>query len=194
MLPTYDKTKRKKTFEALPKGAYVIKIMNAEEKSTKNNNGSYLEISFDIAEGDYAGFYEKQYRANQNEDKRWSFDAVYRLTIPNDNSQQFIWDNWNTFFADLEDSNNGFVFAGDVKSLRNKLIGGKFHIEQSQYNGNIYSHTRMKWTCVVDDVRNGNLGRMPEDKMISVDLSPKPSPDGFLAIPEGVTDEELPFG
>ena len=144
MLPTYDKSKRKKTFEALPKGAYVIKIMNAEEKSTKNNNGSYLEISFDIAEGDYTGFYEKQYRANQNEDKRWSFDAVYRLTIPNDNSQQFIWDNWNTFFADLEDSNNGFVFAGDVKSLRNKLIGGKFHIEQSQYNGNIYSHTRMK--------------------------------------------------
>ena len=80
MLPTYDKTKRKKNFEALPKGAYVIKIMNAVEKPTKNNNGTFLEISFDIAEGEYAGYYEKQYKANTNEDKKWSYDAVYGTT------------------------------------------------------------------------------------------------------------------
>jgi hypothetical protein len=194
MLPTYDKTKRKKNFEALPKGAYVIKIMNAVEKPTKNNNGSYLEISFDIAEGDYAGYYEKVYKANTNEDKKWSNDAVYRLTVPKDDSKTFVWDNWNTFFADLEDSNNGFVFAGDTKSLRNKLIGGKFHIEQTSYNGNIYNHTRMKWTCVADDVRNNKAGRMPEDKLITTGLSPKTGADDFISIPEGVTDDELPFG
>lgn len=194
MLPAYDKSKRKKSFEALPKDAYVVKIMNAEEKATKNNNGSYIEISFDIAEGEYANFYEKQYRANTNEDKRWSNDAIFRLNVPNDASKPFVWDNWNSFFADLEDSNNGFVFVGDVKSLRGKVIGGKFHIEQTSYNGEIYNHTRMKWTCVADDVRGGHAGRLPNDKLITADLSPKPSPDGFLAIPEGVTDEELPFG
>ena len=196
MLPSYDKNKRKKNFEALPKGAYVIKIMNAVEKPTKNNNGTYLEISFDIAEGEYEGYYEKQYKANTNEDKKWSYDAVYRLNVPTDDSKPFIWDNWNTFFADLEDSNGGFVFAGDTKSLRNKLIGGKFHIEQTSYNGNIYNHTRMKWTCVADDVRNNRAGRMPEDKLITADLSPKAATgsDGWLSVPEGVTDDELPFG
>ena len=29
-LPTYDKSKRKKTYETLPKDAYVVKIMNAK--------------------------------------------------------------------------------------------------------------------------------------------------------------------
>lgn len=199
MLPAYDKTKRKKTFEQLPKGAYVIKIMNAVEKPTKNNSGTYLEISFDIAEGDYAGFYEKQYRANQNEDKKWSNDAVYRLNVPNDGSDPFIWENWNTFFADLEDSNGGFVFVGDVKSLRGKLIGGKFHIEQRVYNGNILENTRLKWTCVADDVRNGKPGRMPKDKLITETATTSPGiiptdSSGFMSIPDGVTDDELPFG
>ena len=52
----------------------------------------------------------------------------------------------------------------------------------------------MKWTCVADDVRNNKAGRMPEDKLITTGFSPKFSADDFISIPEGVTDDELPFG
>ena len=197
-LPKYDKSKRKKQYEILPKGAYVVKIMNAVEKANKNNSGSYIEISFDIAEGEYKDFYADLYRANTNEDKKWSNDAIFRLSVPNADSQEFIIQNYHNFFGDLADSNNDFEFVGDLKSLRNKVIGGKFHIEQTEYNGEIYDHTRMKWTCVADDVRNGKPGKMPNDKLITVDFSKPTAPtsagDDFMKIPEGVDVDELPFG
>ena len=125
-----------------------------------------------------------------SEDKKWPYDARHYITVPADGCQTFIWDNWNTFFADLEDSNNGFVFGGDIKTLKGKLIGGKFYIEQTEYNGNIYDHTRLKWTCVADDVRNGKAGKMPKDKLI--EPTPKTDANGFMDIPEG-TEEEVPW-
>ena len=196
-LPTYNKSKRKSnTFEQLPKGAYVIKIMGAKE-DTWPSGDKVVRIAFDIAEGKYMGFYQAQFDRNANEDRQWPYDAVFNLNVPNDNSQPYVWDNWNTFFADLEDSNSGFIFDGDLKKLKGKVIGGKFHIEQTAKNGNVYDHTKMKWSCVADDVRNGKAGRLPNDKLIGTGrttskTSSASEMDGFLSIPEGC-EEELPF-
>ena len=196
-LPTYNKAKRKSnTFEQLPKGAYVIKIMGAKE-DTWPSGDKVVRIAFDIAEGKYMGFYQAQFDRNTNEDRQWPYDAVFNLNVPNDNSQPYVWDNWNTFFADLEDSNSGFIFDGDLKKLKGKVIGGKFHIEQTAKNGNVYDHTKMKWSCVADDVRNGKAGRLPNDKLIGTGrtaskTSSESEMDGFLSIPEGA-EEELPF-
>lgn len=195
-LPKYDKSKRRTSFEQLPKGAYVVKIIGAREDPNKNGSGSHLSIAFDIAEGKYKDFYMFQHERNTNEDRKWSNDGMFYLTVPQDNSPQYVFDNWNTFFADLEDSNSGFVFSGDPKQLKGKLIGGKFHIEQTEYNGNIYDHVRMRWTCIADDVRSGNIGRMPNDKLIANAKpapSSSPSLDGFLSIPADTDEEELPF-
>lgn len=189
-LPTYDKSKRKKSFTQLPKGAYVIQIKDVKEEPNKNGNGSHLTICFDIAEGEYKGYFQTMMENSTSEDKKWPYDARHYITVPADGCQTFIWDNWNTFFADLEDSNNGFVFGGDIKTLKGKLIGGKFYIEQTEYNGNIYDHTRLKWTCVADDVRNGKAGKMPKDKLI--ESAPKTDANGFMDIPEG-TEEEVPW-
>lgn len=193
-LPTYDKSKRKKSFERLPKGAYVVVIKAAKQEDNKSGKGSHLSIAFDIAEGEYKGVYQKQFDANTNEDKKWPNDAIFYLNIPDDKSPEWTESNWNTFFADLEDSNDGFVFTGDEKALKGKLIGGKFHIEQSEYNGKVYNHTRLRWTCVADDVRNGKAGQLPDDKLIagSAASAPAVGSDGFMQIPEGA-DEELPF-
>jgi len=191
-LPTYDKNKRKKSFKILPKGAYVVKILKAKEVQNKNGNGSHIEMAFDIAEGDYKDFYKNQYEQSTNEDKKYSPDAYFRLTVPNDGSKQYVWDTWNTFFADLEDSNNGFVFGGDVNSLRGKVIGGKFHNEQSEYNGNVYDHTRLRWTCVADDVRSGNYGKMPNDKLINNAPNAPANDTGFMPIPDE-KEEDVPF-
>ena len=189
-LPTYDKSKRRKTFEQLPKGAYVVQIKSAREDANKKNSGSHLTIAFDIAEGEYKGFYQNQFDNNTNEDKKWPNDAVFYLTIPQDDSAQYIWDSYNTFFADLEDSNGGFVFDGDIKKLKGKVIGGKFAIEQSEYNGKIYDHTKMRWTCVADDVRQGKAGKLPNDKLITSSTSSNTS--GFNPI-ASMDDADIPF-
>ena len=195
-LPTYDKSKRKKSFVSLPKDAYVLKIVNAKEVENKKNNGTHLAIAFDIAEGEYKGFYMEQFNANTSEDKKWPNDAIYRLTVPSDGAQQYVWDNWNTFFADLEDSNSGFVFSGECAALKNKLIGGKMLIEQSEYRGQVYDHTRLRWTCVADDVRNGSAAKnLPNDKLLSSGKggrSAAADSNEFMSIPAG-SEEEIPF-
>ena len=193
-LPTYNRNNRRKAFEQLPKGAYVVKILGA--KIAQSTWGAtQLVIQFDIAEGEYKDFYRHQYDRNSNEDKKWPVDGVFYLEIPGDGSAEYVITNYDTFFADLEDSNNGFVFAGDEKTLKGKLIGAKMHIEQSEYNGKVYDHTRMKWTCIADDVRNGKAGRLPNDKLIAVSSgSNRSAADSYANSGfSSADDEELPF-
>lgn len=194
-LPKYDKSKRKSTFQQLPKGAYVIKLLAVKQEANKNSEGEHLRFMFDIAEGEFKNFYETQYQARFDEDKKWPADACYMLNIPGQNSPEYVWRNYNTFFADLEDSNPGFMFDGDnLNYLKNKVIGGKFRIEQSEWKGNVYDHTRLGWTCPADDVRSGRCGRLPNDKLIS--RTPKKpietDAQGFMTVPEA-DDEEIPF-
>ena len=180
-LPKYDKSKRRKSFQLLPKGAYVVTIKNAKEEKWPSGD-EVIRIAFDIAEGEQKGFYQAMFDSNANEDKKWPADAIFNLNVPN----------WNTFFADLEDSNGGFVFGGDIKTLKGKLIGGKFHNHQSEYNGNVYDHIQLKWTCPADDVRNGKPGRMPKDKLITGSSPATTGSDGFMSVPEAA-DDEVPF-
>ena len=193
--PKYNKVTHS-SYETLPRGAYVIKIMSAVE-DTYPSGDRCIRIAFDIAEGEYAGIYERNYNADTREDKQWPFDAVYTLTVPNDNSKGYIWTNWFSFFSNLEDSNNGFVFdaeSGNLKTLKGKLLGGKFAIRQTEKGGTIYDHTQLRWTCVADDIREGHPGKMPNDKLLEPAPSTRPAvpSDDFVSVPEGL-DDELPF-
>jgi len=196
-LPTYDKSKRKAIFQQLPKGAYVIRFLGAKIQKWPSGD-EYLAMAFDIAEGEYKGLYQAQFDSNQHPDKKWPLDAVFNLNIPQDGSQAWEWDNWNTFFADLEDSNNSFVFAGDPKSIKGKVIGAKFYIKQTEKDGTVYDHTVPKagWTCPVETIRSGKYGKLPNDKLIGASARPTAgapsSSNDFMSIPDGVEDE-LPF-
>lgn len=194
-LPAYDKSKRKKTFEQLPKGAYVIKILGAKQEPNKSGSGEHIKMIIDIAEGEYKDYFKRIYDGNTNEDARWPNDGTFYLNIPFDGCKEYIWSNYNTFFANLEDSNSEFVFDGSsLTYLKGKLIGGKFNHEQTEYNGRIYDHTKLKWTCVADDVRNGKPGKMPPDKLLSSSGSATATDeDGFMEVPDGLDLDELPF-
>ncbi len=198
-LPKYDKSKRKNnTYIQLPKAAYVVVIKGAKMDKWPSGD-ERIAIAFDIAEGEYKGIYQSQFDSDTRSGKQWPFDAVFNLNVPTDKSEPWVWDTYNSFFADLEDSNNGFVFPGDLRTLKGKVIGGKFHNKQSEKDGNIYDHIVMKWTCIADDVRNNRAGKLPNDKLIGAgtkssraSASPTDS-DGFMDIPDGTVDEELPF-
>ncbi len=43
------------SFEPIPAGKYLAAITASETKPTKSGNGSYLELTFSILEGDYKG-------------------------------------------------------------------------------------------------------------------------------------------
>lgn len=42
-------------FEAIPAGKYVAVVTASETKATKSGNGSYLELTFEVIEGQYKG-------------------------------------------------------------------------------------------------------------------------------------------
>ncbi len=167
-VPSYNKENRKKPsyFSQLPKGAYVCKILHIEETESKKGN-PMIVINFDIAEGENKDFYKKQYEANENEDKKWSFDAIYYLNVPYEGCQPFITEQWDTFWANVEDSNNGYVFDGNEKKIVGKTFGGVFRIEQTEgNNGNIYDHTKLAYTTISQDIRDGKVTKLPKDKLV----------------------------
>lgn len=175
-------------FETLPKGNYVCKVMGVATKESKRG-GEYLELSFDIAEGDYKGFYERDYKNNSNEDKKWR--GTYFITIPDDNSPEWAANKLKTIVNAFEDSNKKYHWDWDETKWKGLIFGGKFRVEEyEKQDGSIGSVVRMAGTCPADKIRNGEAKEM-KDKL----LDNKPnggSNDGFVDIPDA-TDEDLPF-
>lgn len=178
-------------YEALPKGAYVIKFLSVKEEANKSGNGTHLKIAFDIAEGDYKGFYKSAFENDTREDKKWPSDGTLRITAPEDDSEQWIVDNFNKFMTAVEDSNENYHWNWNEATLKDKVVGAKFCIEQTEYDGKIWDHTKAKWFIAADRVRSGKFGKLPNDKLISTKT--ESGSDGFVNIPDNVTDEELPF-
>ena len=187
-VPSYNKENRRQSFEQLPKGAYVCKILNIEAMQSKSGK-DMAKISFDIAEGEYKDFYTKQYQANTSEDKKWNYDAITYLMLPYEGCDPFITEKWDTFWANVEDSNNGYVFKGDEKETVGKTFGGVFRIEQTEgNNGNIYDHTRLFYTRVAQDIRDGKVTKLPNDKLVGVEGSPA----DFVQVAD-TSAEDLPW-
>lgn len=186
-----DNAQVRSAFDPLPKAAYVIKIVGVKEEPNKSGNGRHVSIAFDIAEGEYKEFYKKQFEANTNEDKKWPNDAVFNLNVPDSSSEEWMVKNWDTFWTCVEDSNDGYRFDGDEAKLKGKLVGGKMRNEQSEYNGEVYDHTRFCWACTAQSVREGKAGKLPKDKLIDKSKTSSSGIDAFMEIKEG--DAEIPF-
>ena len=192
-VPSYNKSNRKSSggnFAQLPKGNYVCKILSVAEHTSKTGK-PMLKIAFDIAEGEYADFYKKKFDDDDREDKKWPADAVYYMMIPSDGCQEFIIDQYDTFWANVEDSNNGYVWAGNEKTVKGKTFGGIFRIEQSQSDsGQVYDHTRLFKTAIAQDIRDGKVTWVPKDKL--VDGGKAAGSDDFMAVPDDAP-VDLPF-
>ena len=179
------KAEKSVTGEPLPKGGYVVKIEGArvEEYSW----GSVLVVAIDVAEGEYAGFFRRQFDANLNEDKKWK--GTFRLTIPDENSQYFASNKrvFNNFIYSLETSNNGYHFDWDETKLKGKFFGALYREKEFESNsGDIITTTECGGSTDIASIRSGDF-RLPKDKL----LERKPADyNAFANVP---TDDDLPF-
>lgn len=171
--------------EQLPIGGYVCKIIGAKEVSY--DWGSVLEIGFDVAEGDYRGFFDADYKANQNEDKKWR--GVFRLRIPNDDgTEQDGWTkrSFNNAIWAIEESNEGYHWDWNEKSLKDKLIGLIFRNEEWEYNGFTGWTSRAAGADSVARIREGKFKQL-KDKPL------KNAPKATMAAKPSDDDDDLPF-
>ena len=66
--------------EKLPVGAYVCKVKQVAVQ--QNSYGNVLCLLYDIVEGDYQGYYNRDYQGQNGDAKKWR--GVMRVWIPQD--------------------------------------------------------------------------------------------------------------
>lgn len=185
----YDKTQAYTEYETLPKGGYVLSVLGVSINKWQSGD-EYLQISCDIAEGEYAGFYAKRYKEDTREDKKWNCN--YNLTIPKDDGSER--DGWakrrfKTVMNAFEDSNPGFRWEWNEAALKGKKIGGLFNIRQWEKNdGSVSEATNLAQLIDVNKIASGDY-KLPKDKLIE----PKWENIADVIANNPFVDDALPF-
>lgn len=194
----YEQVKPYTENKKLPAGGYVLTVCDVEEAAGANGSSDVLVIYFDIVEGEHAGFYQHNYDAQKQEDKKWK--GTYRLYVPKDDgSEQDSWTKrkFKTVMQAFEESNDQFYWEWDEQKLKGLQIGALFnHKEYLLENGRHGFYTNCHSLVTVEKIRSGEF-EIPPDTLLKKEKKQgsgygKADVDGFLAIPDGM-DEELPF-
>lgn len=184
----YDKTQTYTEYERLPKGGYILTVLNASEQ-TWPSGGKYIQIACDILEGEYTSFYAKQYKDDTREDKKWKCN--FNLTEPADDGSErdsYVKRRFKTVMNAFEDSNPGYHWDWNETALKGKKIGGLFNIRQyKKNNGEIGEVTNLAQLIAVDKI-HANDYKLPKDKLIE----PEEEPTGFQSV-STIFDDALPF-
>ena len=171
--------------ETLPAGGYVCQILSA--KVEENDWGSTLVIAHDVCEGDYNGIFKRDYDNNTMENKKWR--GTFRLKLPKDDgSEQDAWKkrSFNNFIWAVENSNPGYSWAWDEKTLKGKKVGLLYRNKEWEYNGRSGWTTEAAGSESIDNIREGKFKTLKD----------KPLPEKHAApvFTEDVEDDgELPF-
>lgn len=179
----------------LPEGAYIAKIMNVKYVEGENGNSDRIDIQFDIAEGDYKGFFKKQYEENTQEDKKWK--GKTSIYVPSDDGSER--DGWtkNTFAKwtnALEDSNTKYKWDWDESKWKGLQIGLMFALTGNVIEGKEVTYTEVRYPLSVEDAKKPDI-KIPAIKKrngYTGNSVPVPTDNSFVNVPDD-TEEEIPF-
>ena len=101
-------------------GAYVCKIVHALEK-TSSTNRPMVELYLDIAEGEHAGHFKKLYEFLKTNNPEAKWVCVHRRCTDTEQEGYFKGD-----ISCIEQSNDGYKFNFDLKTLIGKKVGVMF--------------------------------------------------------------------
>lgn len=175
--------------EKLSPGGYVVEIKKVEVKTGKKNPSyQYLDLWIEIAEGEQAGFYKRDWDA-QDGDKRWR--GHYRQGIPAQDARadDFTARKFRGMVDALEASNSGYSFDWDEQKLVGKKVGALFRSEEWEYNGKTGWNTACMSFIPAERVRS-NQFTIPAEKPLRREVSPPQ--DTYFGF-ESINDDDLPF-
>lgn len=171
---TWDSINENGLTRKLPMGAYVCIIRKITDVADKQ----YLDIEYDVAEGDFKGIAVDTYEAWG----RWSHSFRVYYT------DKAMW-RFKRFISRIEQTNPNFVFDwSNPACLVNKGIGLVIGYRQyySNKDGSLKEALDVQDFCTATDVREGNLPKQPECREPK---DPPPAP----AMTEVIDDSNLPF-
>ena len=127
IIKDFDKIEAKgmDDFKALPIGAYECTIVIARENKNEESGKTTFKVGVDIASGEYKNYFKKMYDNDSRIDKKWNNNAVRYLAFEGENVAYF-----KGFLTCVENSNPGYKWNWDEKTLINKKICGVFQYEE----------------------------------------------------------------
>ena len=149
-----EKSAKSTGSERLPVGAYVVKINAIRTEHT--DWGDRFVLAFDIAEGEHTGFFQKQFDANDDENKKWKGRAF--VYIPKDDGSEKdattkkSFASWTTSF---EKSNPGYKWDWDENKWVGKKVGLVFGETGTVIEGREVTFTEARFPVDAEKVRNG---------------------------------------
>lgn len=176
-------------FENITPGGKIIQIKKAVEKKNKSGNGSHIEILIDVHEGEEKGFYERDYKAQNREDKFWR--GIIRQNIPDESSPKYDMQCgfFKRFTNAVEESNPGYHWDWNEAGLTGKLCGCVFgEVEKESKKGTVYTVAEPSEIVSVDAIKTGNF-KTPAVKALKKGSA---APTSFSEYAPG-GDDDLPF-
>lgn len=188
----------------LPAGLYVCKVVQAQESTTEWGREQFI-LLYDVAEGNHADFYRKQYEMSRKSSQDAKWKGVYRQYMDGASVPFF-----KGLITSIEKSNAGFHFPFGKENNEKTLIGKKFGAvmgreEFETSDGKRRFATKIFQVRSLDGLKDAKI---PEDKLLDnrqqgakqaheknggIPYLGAQDADGFMNIPDGVGDEELPF-
>ena len=155
----YDEVKVNNFGERLKLGGHICKVLEAkvEEVESKNDGKKYeiLVITFDIVEPDeQAGFYQRKFTEEAQKDAlntKWK--GCHRITVPTDDSEDYIKSKFKAFTTSVEESNPGYKWNWEENTLVGKTFGGVFGLEEFTLDdGRTLSMAKIRYVKSTDKI------------------------------------------
>ena len=153
------------SFKSLPAGVYKCVVKQASVKQSRKGQ-EMLVLCFDIAEGEYATYFMDLYAKRHEEATAKGEQAKY----PNNGCFYQLTENdfrprFKHLINCIEESNPGFTFSGDEKSLVGKFFGGVMREEEyeSSRDGSIKTTVRCDRVVPVSKIETT---KVPECKKL----------------------------
>ena len=163
-------------------GGYICRIMDVTDVDHNPNTGKgqYLRIEYDIASGDFAGYFKKQF-------EKWGGDwkANFVRSYKEENLGML-----KHFTNCIERSNAGYEWDWNEKGLIGKVVGLVLGEEEYRNsNGEIKTKLVVSQVKTTEEVKSGDF-KVPEQKKIKQENTS----NDFVSLnsPSSVIDN-LPF-
>ena len=175
----------------LPAGGYVCDIKSAKVEEYQDGKFSSLVLAIDVSEGEHAGFFKRDYESNDREDKRWR--GRYAISIPKDDgSEQDTWTKrtFGNFIWAVQESNPGYTWNWDEKSLKGKKVGVLFRNKEWEMNGKTGWTTEAGGSTTIDKIRDGSFSPLKDKPLKNRPSAPATDASGFTELED---EDDLPF-
>lgn len=174
------------SFERLPVGPQIVKIVGIIDEVDKE----YLKIEFDIAEGEFKGFFKEQFENFKKDDgkDKWPNQGSVIRSYKNTAYQFFT-----AFIIAIEKSNPKFKWNWDETKLINKKFVANFAEEEYLGEGN---ELKVSMKCreirSISALKDGKIKELALKKLSTkTKSSAKPTNRHTPTI--NVAEDDLPF-